>query len=85
MNLFGKKMIWALFFMVLASMGWADEKKDHVCFKVLDKDRDSLVTFEEFKPHYGDDKATFDAADANADGKLTHEEYHTLLGHGASK
>ena len=35
----------------------ADENKDHVCFRVLD---------------------------LNKDGKLTHDEYHNILGHGSS-
>ena len=33
---------------------------------------------------YGDDKAKFNAADLNQDGRLTHDEYHNLLGHGSS-
>lgn len=65
-------------------LSWAAESKDHVCFKVLDADRDGMVTFTEFETVYGDDQATFDAADGDQDGKLSHDEYHRMLGHGAS-
>ena len=41
------------------------------------------MTFEEFVKHYGDDEKRFKAADADQDGKLTHDEYHELLGHGS--
>ena len=64
---------------------WADEKKDHICFRALDADQDDRVTLEEFEKHYGSEEAKFKAADADQDGKLTHDEYHDLLGHGASK
>ncbi len=63
--------------------GWADEAKDHICFRALDADKDGRVTFEEFAKHYGTDEARFKAADADQDGQLTHDEYHALLGHGA--
>jgi hypothetical protein len=62
----------------------ASENKNHVCFKVLDADRDGLVTFSEFQTVYGDDRTTFDAADKDRNGKLSHDEYHTMLGHGSS-
>ena len=65
------------------SVSWADEAKDHICFRVLDTDKDGQVTFEEFARHYGQDEARFKAADVDLDGKLTHEEYHTFLGHGS--
>jgi len=61
----------------------ANENKDHVCFRVLDSNRDGMVTFQEFKQAYGDDKEKFNIADENEDGKLTHDEYHDLLGHGS--
>ena len=60
----------------------AEETKDHVCFRILDNDKDGMVTFEEFEKHYADDEARFRAADADQDGQLTHDEYHDLLGHG---
>jgi hypothetical protein len=62
----------------------ADEKKDHVCFRVLDSNKDGVVTYQEFEAVYGDEKDKYDAADLNKDGKLTHDEYHDLLGHGSS-
>ncbi len=73
----------ALLVTVAASPDWADEKKDHICFRALDADQDGLVTFEEFAEHYGADEARFEAADADQDGRLTHDEYHDLLGHGS--
>lgn len=63
---------------------WADEKKDHVCFRAIDVDNDGKVTLQEFEKYYGDDKAKFNAADLDKDGHLTHDEYHDLLGHGSS-
>jgi Ca2+-binding EF-hand superfamily protein len=68
----------------LVTPGLADEKKDHVCFRVLDIDKDGRVTFAEFEKVYGEDKQKFTEADADSDGSLTHEEYHVLLGHGSS-
>jgi Ca2+-binding EF-hand superfamily protein len=61
----------------------AEEKKDHVCFRALDTDKDGRVSFEEFAAHYGNDEARFNAVDADKDGKLTHDEYHDFLGHGS--
>ena len=66
------------------SISIADENKNHVCFRVLDSNKDGFVTFEEFERTYENDKAKFDLADGNKDGKLTHDEYHDLLGHGSS-
>ena len=61
----------------------ADEEKDHVCFRELDSDQDDLVTFQEFEKFYGNDRNKFNDADLDEDGKLTHDEYHDLLGHGS--
>ena len=61
----------------------ATEKKDHVCFKVLDSNKDDMVTFQEFEKFYGNDKEKFSDADMDDDGKLTHDEYHNILGHGS--
>ena len=61
----------------------ADEKKDHVCFRVLDSNKDGLVTFQEFEKFYKNKKEKFHDADKDEDGKLTHEEYHDILGHGS--
>ena len=63
----------------------ADEKKDHVCFRVLDSNIDGNVTFQEFEKYYGNDQKKFNKADMDEDGKLTHDEYHDLLGHGSSQ
>jgi Ca2+-binding EF-hand superfamily protein len=62
----------------------ADENKDHVCFRVLDSDKDGVVTFQEFREFYDNAKEQFSQADVDKDGKLTHDEYHTILGHGSS-
>ena len=69
---------------VSMSLGWADEKKDHICFKILDSNDDGMVTFQEFEKYFGKDKAKFNEADLDKDGQLTHDEYHSLLGHGSS-
>ncbi len=61
----------------------ADENKDHVCFRVLDSNKDGMVTFQEFEKIYGNDKEKFNDADMDEDGKLTHDEYHNILGHGS--
>ena len=74
----------AFFSMVLAVPIWANEQKDHICFRALDADQDGLVTLAEFAKYYQNDEAKFKAADVDQDGKLTHDEYHDLLGHGSS-
>ena len=66
------------------AIGLADENEDHVCFRILDSDKDGMVTFDEFEKSYGNDKEKFNEADLDKDGKLTHEEYHSILGHGSS-
>ena len=72
-----------IFLFSTVSICMAIENKDHVCFRVLDSNKDGMVTFQEFKEVYGDDKEKFTMADENKDGKLTHDEYHDLLGDGA--
>ena len=62
----------------------ADENKDHVCLRVLDSNKDDMVTFQEFEKFYGNDKEKFNDADMDEDGKLTHDEYHDILGDGSS-
>lgn len=61
----------------------ANEKEDHVCFRVLDSNKDGMVTFQEFEKFYENDKEKFNDADMDEDGKLTHDEYHNILGHGS--
>lgn len=74
-----------LLFIMSFTVCWADEKKDHVCFRSLDVNKDGKVTMQEFEKAYGDDEEKFNRADANGDGSLTHDEYHQMLGHGASE
>ena len=62
----------------------ADENKDHVCFRALDENQDGEVTLQEFERFYKNADEKFKAADADRDGKLTHDEYHDSLGHGSS-
>ncbi|MFC1811344.1 EF-hand domain-containing protein [Thermodesulfobacteriota bacterium] len=62
---------------------FGNEGKSHICFRVVDADKDGKVTFQEFKKIYGDDKVKFEAIDLNDDGKLSHDEYHQFLGHGS--
>ena len=69
---------------VSMSLCWADEKKDHICFKILDSNEDGMVTFQEFEKYFGNDEPKFNEADLDKDGQLTHDEYHSLLGHGSS-
>lgn len=66
-----------------AALAMADEKKDHVCFRTLDADKDGMVTMEEFAKVYGDDQQKFNQADVDQDGQLNHDEYHGILGHGS--
>ncbi len=77
-------LLLVLIFILFTTPGLADEKKDHVCFRILDSDKDGTVTYAEFEKVYGDKKEKFKEADTDDDGKLTHAEYHFLLGHGAS-
>ena len=77
-------MIIAMSITTTAAFSLADEQKGHVCFRVVDTNRDGVVTFEEFKEVYGDEQEKYTSADQNKDGKLTHDEYHVMLGHGAS-
>ncbi len=76
-------MISALLIVSPAALGLAGESGDHVCFRVLDTNRDGVVTLPEFEAHYGQNEEAFSAADANQDGHLTHAEYHASLGHGS--
>ena len=52
----------------------ADENKDHVCFRALDENQDGEVTLQEFERFYKNADEKFKAADADRDGKLTHDE-----------
>jgi Ca2+-binding EF-hand superfamily protein len=68
----------------IVPIAMADEKKDHICFRVLDTNKDGLVTLQEFEKFYTDSQEQFNMADVDKDGNLTHEEYHEILGHGSS-
>jgi Ca2+-binding EF-hand superfamily protein len=74
----------ATFSLLSAAICRGDESKDHICFRTLDANEDGIVTFQEFEPHYGNDKKTFNTADVDKDNVLTHDEYHQYLGHGSS-
>lgn len=74
----------AVFLIPSAAPCWADEQKDHVCFRILDSDKDGGVTFQEFEKFYGNDEKKFTKTDLDKDGKLSHDEYHEILGHGSS-
>ena len=63
----------------------AGAEKKHICFKIIDADKDGKVTFQEFKQYFDDAKEKFAAIDLNGDGNLTHDEYHKSLGHGAKR
>jgi Ca2+-binding EF-hand superfamily protein len=79
----------AIFFMIIfwataVALCLADEKKDHICFRTLDADKDGMVTLQEFEKYYENEKEKFSEADLNKDGTLSHEEYHHILGGGSS-
>ena len=61
----------------------ANEKKNHVCFRIVDSNKDGEVTFQEFKKYFGNDNEIFKKADLDKNGKLSHDEYHEFLGHGS--
>ena len=63
----------------------ASDGAGHICFQKVDANQDGVATFEEFAVYYGKDEKTFKACDTDGDGRLTHDEYHDFLGHGASE
>ena len=73
-----------IFIISLAALCGADEQKDHVCFRIIDSNKDGKVTIEEFEKFFTDDDEKFNNADLNKNGTLSHDEYHTILGHGSS-
>lgn len=50
---------------------------------MIDQDNDGKVTFQEIEQFFDNAKERFAAIDLNADGNLSHDEYHQSLGHGA--
>ena len=77
-------LLMAILIITPMGLSWAEEKQDHICFRVVDANQDGAVTFQEFEKVYGSDTDRFNQADADKDGRLSHEEYHHLLGHGSS-
>ena len=69
--------------LISSTLCFGNEDKDHICFRKIDADKDGIVTFQEFKKVFGDDKAKYDKIDLNCDGKLIHDEYHVSICHGA--
>ena len=76
-------LVIGIFLISSVTFCFANEKKDHVCFRVLDSNKDGVVTFDEFEKFYKNAKAKFNKADVDKNGKLTHDEYHGILGHGS--
>ncbi len=66
-----------------ATLGSAKGEKAHVCFRIVDANTDGEVTFQEFEKFFGNDKERFKKADLDKNGKLSHDEYHELFGHGS--
>ena len=60
-----------------------NKKKNHTCFRIVDSNKDGDVTFQEFEKFFGIDKERFKEADLDKNGKLSHDEYHELIGHGS--
>lgn len=69
---------------ILNTICLGSEKKDHVCFRLIDADKDGIVTLKEFTKVFGDNQLKFEEVDLNEDGQLSHDEYHQALGHGSS-
>ena len=57
---------------------------DHICFRAIDSNKDGSVTLQEFEKFFENGKEKFNEADLDKDGKLSHDEYHSMLGHGSS-
>ena len=71
-------------FLMWTGLCFAGEDADHICFHRVDANADGDVTLKEFAVHYGKDEKRFKHADADGDGRLTHDEYHEALGHGST-
>ena len=74
-------IVFAMTFLCALSM--ANEEKKHICYRMIDSDKDGKVTFQEFKKYFGDDIEKFKAIDLNSNGTLSHDEYHKSIGHGS--
>ena len=62
---------------------FSEEQSNHICFSVIDANKDGKVTFEEFEKFFKNDIKKFDTIDADKNGVITHDEYHKQLGHGS--
>ena len=82
-----KKLIVFLLIIIIsissANFCLANETKNHVCFRIVDSNKDGEVTFQEFEKYFGNDNESFNEADLDKNGKLSHDEYHELLSHGS--
>jgi Ca2+-binding EF-hand superfamily protein len=84
MRISGKTLCAVGLLLTWTGMCAASQDAGHICFQSIDANQDGVATFEEFAAHYGKDEKQFNACDTNGDGRLTHDEYHDFLGHGAS-
>ena len=71
-------------FSVLVSGMWCFAEEGHVCFTVVDADKDSKVTIKEYEKRFSKDNEKFNEYDKDGNGVLTHDEYHVAIGGGAS-
>ena len=70
--------------LLLTAPAAGSESAGHVCFTVVDADKNGEVNYAEYQTYFGDDRKGFDAADLDKNGTLSHDEYHERLGHGAT-
>ena len=68
--------------LVLAPLGFqamADEE-DHICFSVVDADKDGEATMDEMKKAYPDmDQEKFGKMDSDGNGTVDHMEYEEAM------
>lgn len=85
-SVFALLFAWLTLLAPLPPAAWADGGKSHVCFRTLDADHNSRVTWDEFHHGYPDyDRDKYQALDVDRDGELSHEEYHRALERGYLK
>ena len=71
-------------FSILFSGMWCAAEEGHICFTVVDSDKDSKVTFQEYEKRFGSDNKKFNEFDKDGNGVLNHDEYHVSIGGDAS-